>query len=425
MENKILLAVGQLLKQKDPIFDEVAFFAQPLTRLSTKHLSKIFGGPISKKPVKAPVQKSFFWEKAVGFLVLATLVIPYCIQNSLPLSAFPGDEDNYLAYEEFEPKYLPKTIILKPFMKEIQKTFWDCTPLSSYKGTKMSEKAIKWNWEDADWYIGFTRDSYVKADKMFKTSWISHQGFYDEINKTVKRAFLVKGVLCFATWNIAINKITVKVSLPPGLIGLEKDLCVWLQYGLYSAQLRDKVFEINEGKGNFCYKFPEIQIGVWKPFQMAYGSLIMPRVALENFSVVENPSHELQFTILGDHPQPFRMWLMENKFPIINYYFCWGTSVFQIKLENQNFPQFKIWHPAIFQMVLNEKCPAAMPQWRAWFHEHEQSQADKNIDVNHQSFVKVLWDETKKGLFKADYDSSKDWWENEERTTISSKSSAA
>eukprot|EP00917_Polyrhabdina_sp_WS-2016_P000144 GHVP01000244.1.p1 GENE.GHVP01000244.1~~GHVP01000244.1.p1 ORF type:complete len:105 (-),score=14.42 GHVP01000244.1:83-397(-) len=91
MENKVLLAVGLLLKLED----ELAFFAKPSTpRLSFKRHST--GSAISKKsvknvPSKNTHQKSFFWEKAVGFLVLSTLVVPYCIPKSRLQPSFPAE----------------------------------------------------------------------------------------------------------------------------------------------------------------------------------------------------------------------------------------------------------------------------------------------------------------------------------------------
>eukprot|EP00917_Polyrhabdina_sp_WS-2016_P021640 GHVP01046787.1.p1 GENE.GHVP01046787.1~~GHVP01046787.1.p1 ORF type:complete len:118 (-),score=18.21 GHVP01046787.1:208-537(-) len=99
MENKVLLAVGLLLKREDPMFDELAFFAKPSTRLSFKRHST--GSATSKNsvksvPTKNTHQKSFFWEKAVGFLVLATLVVPYCIPKSPLQSSYPADEDEVL-----------------------------------------------------------------------------------------------------------------------------------------------------------------------------------------------------------------------------------------------------------------------------------------------------------------------------------------
>eukprot|EP00917_Polyrhabdina_sp_WS-2016_P000135 GHVP01000227.1.p1 GENE.GHVP01000227.1~~GHVP01000227.1.p1 ORF type:complete len:125 (-),score=10.73 GHVP01000227.1:83-406(-) len=94
MENKVLLAVGLLLKLEDSMFDELAFFAKRSPRLSFKRHST--GSAISKKSVKnAPSknthQNSFFWEKAVGFLVLSTLVVPYCIPKSRLQPSFPAE----------------------------------------------------------------------------------------------------------------------------------------------------------------------------------------------------------------------------------------------------------------------------------------------------------------------------------------------
>eukprot|EP00917_Polyrhabdina_sp_WS-2016_P032547 GHVP01069408.1.p1 GENE.GHVP01069408.1~~GHVP01069408.1.p1 ORF type:complete len:200 (+),score=29.54 GHVP01069408.1:53-652(+) len=112
--------------------------------------------------------------------------------------------------------------------------------------------------------------------------------------------------------------------------------------------------------------------------------------------------------------QPHSRWLKEVVGVFEIYYFFWGTSVFKIKFKGENdyFPKLEIWHPSVFQQVLkarDRKEPVnarscrktasgkermEIDLWRTWF--REQSQTGKDVDVNHQCFLRHLWLEAMK-----------------------------